>query len=407
MIKNKLRQNVHVYYVATLLLIISGALPHAVLTIILLNKGLTLSQIMLVQAGFSLAIMLSEYPSGLLADTFSRKKIFLISKLFMIAMFLMVIYGNSFSGMVLAWFLYGIANALDSGTIDADLINHLKEGHAELGLSKFIKNNNRLSFLALLIGSTIGSLLYYQVGIKFYFLSILLTLTAIGLVAILYDEKNMNKAEKHMPAKPILAQGKAGILELRHSKALKMMMGLSFVGQFFFQTHYQLWQALYLYHGINQRNFYLFYLTFQIISILAYSMPTPKSGVVHYQRVLCLLLFVFAGLIFGLYSKMNVLFIASYILLVFLFTIFDYISSYIFAKNVSAAHISALTSLKSTCGRIAALISLGLSSFLLNFFSVQTVATLNFVFATIFSIAVVLNFYTIFKNRKLVFKIKA
>ncbi|RXI79537.1 hypothetical protein DXH47_02090 [Levilactobacillus suantsaii] len=57
-----LRRNVQAYYVALVLITIASVLPHAVLTIVLLAKGLSLSQMMLVQAGHSLAIIISEYP---------------------------------------------------------------------------------------------------------------------------------------------------------------------------------------------------------------------------------------------------------------------------------------------------------------------------------------------------------
>ena len=51
---------------------------------VLKQLGLSLSQIMLIQVGYSLAIILIEYPSGILADIYSRKLIFILScKLFL------------------------------------------------------------------------------------------------------------------------------------------------------------------------------------------------------------------------------------------------------------------------------------------------------------------------------------
>ncbi|KXT64891.1 MFS transporter [Streptococcus lutetiensis] len=49
-------------------------MPHSILTVILLAKGLSVSQILLIQSAYSIAIVLFELPSGLLADNHSRKK---------------------------------------------------------------------------------------------------------------------------------------------------------------------------------------------------------------------------------------------------------------------------------------------------------------------------------------------
>ena len=93
--------------------------PHAILTPLLLDKGLSLSQILLVQAGFSIAVLLFEFPSGSIADMISRRTLYFISRLVFCAFFLLVIFGHGFPLMLLAWIIYGLATALESGTLDA------------------------------------------------------------------------------------------------------------------------------------------------------------------------------------------------------------------------------------------------------------------------------------------------
>ena len=61
------------YLSATFLATIAYTLPHSILTVLLLSKGLSISQILLIQSAYSLAIILCEFPSGMLADTWSRK----------------------------------------------------------------------------------------------------------------------------------------------------------------------------------------------------------------------------------------------------------------------------------------------------------------------------------------------
>ena len=103
----QLHKNIKIFYLATTLTTLAASLPHAVLTVLLFAKGLSLTQIMLVQATYSLVILVSEYPSGLLADLYSKKVLFLWAKVFLSGMFLLVWLGESFQTILLAWACYG------------------------------------------------------------------------------------------------------------------------------------------------------------------------------------------------------------------------------------------------------------------------------------------------------------
>lgn len=107
-------RNTFVYLLANFLVTVAYSMPHSILTVILLSKGLSLSQILIVQSAYSIAIVLCEFPSGLIADNYSRKNIYSLSKLFLIVMFLIVLFSNNFYLIFAAWFCYGIASALDT-----------------------------------------------------------------------------------------------------------------------------------------------------------------------------------------------------------------------------------------------------------------------------------------------------
>ena len=161
-------RNTFVYLWANFLVTVAYSMPHSILTVILLSKGLSLSQILIVQSAYSIAIVLFEFPSGLIADNYSRKNIYSLSKLFLIVMFLIVLFSNNFYLIFAAWFCYGIASALDSGTLDAYIINQLKIAHREDDLRKFLALNNRLEIVGLLLGSSLGGVLYLSIGINIY-----------------------------------------------------------------------------------------------------------------------------------------------------------------------------------------------------------------------------------------------
>ena len=77
---NLLKKNILVYYISIILISLTKALPHSILTLILFEKGLTIANIAVVQAMYSLAILLFEIPSGLWADLYSRKQLYILSK---------------------------------------------------------------------------------------------------------------------------------------------------------------------------------------------------------------------------------------------------------------------------------------------------------------------------------------
>lgn len=166
----KMTRNTFVYFLSNFLVTVAYSMPHSILTVILLAKGLTLSQILLIQSGYSIAIVLFEFPSGLLADNYSRKNLYSLSKVFLIVMFLIVLFSSNFYLIFLAWFCYGIAAALDSGTLDAYIINQLKLAGRENELQRFLALSNRLEIVGLLLGSSLGGILYQFIGINIYVL---------------------------------------------------------------------------------------------------------------------------------------------------------------------------------------------------------------------------------------------
>ena len=51
----------------------SRVLPHAILSVILLDKGFSISQISLIQSIFMIVALIMEIPSGIISDIISEK----------------------------------------------------------------------------------------------------------------------------------------------------------------------------------------------------------------------------------------------------------------------------------------------------------------------------------------------
>ncbi|MCY3036846.1 MULTISPECIES: MFS transporter [Aerococcus] len=388
LLKNK---NIRIYLLSIFLTTISYALPHSILTVLLLAKGVSLSQIALIQMAYSGGMILSEFPSGVISDLWSRKSLYLLSKVLLIVMFCLVLFTSNFWTLALAWFTYGIASAFDSGTLDSEIIVSLKESDRAL-IPQFVSIDNNTQTFALLLGSVLGSFLYFKINIFIYLLAILLTGIAIFLVYCLYQE-NPRKNEDLISINTVLMkeQIRESFSELMHNAKLRKIFCVALISQIFFQTHFQLWQAFLLEKSVKEEHFIFYYVIFQIITMVAYSVPIDqvKERLTKRHFSTQLLILIMVILPFLLLSKHFFLFSSAYIIFVFLFFLIEYMVNSYFNDAVSEDNISSLVSLKSTVSRLFSMLCLLAMSLLLNRFPTSLIVSMSF----LISILLLLGFY--------------
>lgn len=375
-----IKRNTLVFLLSNFLVSVAYSLPHSILTVILLAKGLSLSQILIIQSAYSIAIVLFEFPSGLLADNYSRKNLYSLSKLFLIIMFLVVLFSNQFYLIFAAWFCYGIAAALDSGTLDAYIINQLKLAHRESDLQRFLALSNRLEIIGLLIGSSLGGILYHFIGINIYVLGTVFLVASTLISFFFFKETTKSDSLQDSHVMVLKKQITDSFKELREQPRLSLILIFDFLTQIFFQTHFQLWQSFFLSKGIDSQYFPFFYITFQVITLFSYSINI--DGVKKYAGVLKFSpLIVFLPLTFFL-GKIEI-FLTAYFIFVFVFYVIEFILNYQFNKMVSVENISSLISFKSTVSRIGSVLLLCILSFMVKQMSVSAVMAINFMLSLV------------------------
>ena len=375
-----IKRNTLVFLLSNFLVSVAYSLPHSILTVILLAKGLSLSQILIIQSAYSIAIVLFEFPSGLLADTYSRKNLYSLSKLFLIIMFLIVLFSNQFYLIFAAWFCYGIAAALDSGTLDAYIINQLKLAHREAELRKFLALSNRLEIVGLLLGSSLGGILYHFIGINIYVLGTVFLVASTLISFFFFKETTKSESLQDSHVMVLKKQITDSFKELRKQPRLSLILIFDFLTQIFFQTHFQLWQSFFLSKGIDSQYFPFFYIAFQVITLFSYSINI--DGIKKYAGVLKFSpLIVFLPLTFFL-GKIEI-FLTAYFLFVFVFYVIEFILNYQFNKMVSVENISSLISFKSTVSRIGSILLLCILSFMVKQMSISAVMAINFMLSLI------------------------
>lgn len=375
-----IKRNTLVFLLSNFLVSVAYSLPHSILTVILLAKGLSLSQILIIQSAYSIAIVLFEFPSGLLADNYSRKNLYSLSKLFLIIMFLIVLFSNQFYLIFAAWFCYGIAAALDSGTLDAYIINQLKLAHHGAELRKFLALSNRLEIVGLLLGSSLGGILYHFIGINIYVLGTVFLVVSTLISFFFFKETTKSDSLQDSHVMILKKQITDSFKELRKQPRLSLILIFDFLTQIFFQTHFQLWQSFFLSKGIDSQYFPFFYITFQVITLFSYSINI--DGVKKYAGVLKFSpLIVFLPLTFFL-GKIEI-FLTAYFIFVFVFYVIEFILNYQFNKMVSVENISSLISFKSTVSRIGSVLLLCILSFMVKQMSVSAVMAIDFMLSLV------------------------
>lgn len=375
-----IKRNTLFFLLSNFLVSVAYSLPHSILTVILLAKGLSLSQILIIQSAYSIAIVLFEFPSGLLADNYSRKNLYSLSKLFLIIMFLIVLFSNQFYLIFAAWFCYGIAAALDSGTLDAYIINQLKLAHHGAELRKFLALSNRLEIVGLLLGSSLGGILYHFIGINIYVLGTVFLVVSTLISFFFFKETTKSDSLQDSHVMILKKQITDSFKELRKQPRLSLILIFDFLTQIFFQTHFQLWQSFFLSKGIDSQYFPFFYITFQVITLFSYSINI--DGVKKYTGVLKFSpLIVFLPLTFFL-GKIEI-FLTAYFIFVFVFYVIEFILNYQFNKMVSFENISSLISFKSTVSRIGSVLLLCILSFMVKQMSVSAVMAINFMLSLV------------------------
>ncbi|MDK8701050.1 MFS transporter [Corynebacterium pseudodiphtheriticum] len=406
------------FFAAELLMNLALTVPHAVLTPLLLDKGLSLSQILLVQAGFSVAVLLFEFPSGSIADMISRRTLYFISRLVFCIFFLMVIFGHGFPLMLLAWIIYGLATALESGTLDAALINNAKNrqrpagtvgepDHVESRISWLVRKEGQSAYLGMMIGSTIGALLYLSVGASIYFISVGATVISVVTIALFFRIPEQHKVatvggnesaasigeneagasvDKQDAARiggarrlwqELRSHARATVEEMRDSAALRQFLLLAVIAQAFLQLHFQLWQAVGLEKGFGESHLLFLYLLF---IGMAFGASFIRPEVLFQRRALVVAgVVAFPGLAWLSYLVDGWVYLVFYGALAFLLIVFANYSAFGVRRASSVERIGAVTSLVGIVGRIGAIGVLAVASVFVNFYSAAAVASGGFV----------------------------
>lgn len=355
-------------------------LPHAILTVFLLYQGSSLTQIALLQSIYMVVVMFTEFPSGVWADRFSRKKIYLLSLIILLLAYLLIgFYSTNYIILCIAYALYGLSVSLKSGTLEADAVLELTE--QQKPIKEFSVILSYVTNVSSIIGGLCGSFLYSFFLNKIYFVSIILF--AISFIIAL--SCGFVKEERNAGALSLKSELKDGYEIIKESDILKYILLLFGIMTLFLQPFYQYWQVLYDENNVPEAYFGIIYVIFQLCGIIGtyiykhcFNNKKFNAGI-----ILIIIPLVYAlGLLIPNGTTI------SLILAVIVFNIYSIHIDVVQKENAPAEHISSFFSLAGTVDNIFSIISLFIMAFLTESIGVEQAYLVEFALFACFAIIV-------------------
>ena len=128
--------------------------------IIYLQGKVTIPQVSFLFAFRYFIQLITELPTGALADILGKKSTIIIGYLISVLYFFLLFFSQNFYHFLFAYFLGGIGDSLLSGSTDALVYDSLKQDKNEKNYSKVLVNQNIFFQIGLIIGTISGGFLY-------------------------------------------------------------------------------------------------------------------------------------------------------------------------------------------------------------------------------------------------------
>jgi predicted MFS family arabinose efflux permease len=122
-----------------------------VLVLLLLERGLTLAQLGLIFAAQGLVVLVLELPTGGFADALGRRRVLLIASVFEVGAIVLLIAADSVAVLALAFALFGVYRALESGPLDSWYVDTAQALDPEADIER------GLSLGAIVLGVAVGA----------------------------------------------------------------------------------------------------------------------------------------------------------------------------------------------------------------------------------------------------------
>lgn len=216
-------------------------------TLFLMNAGLTIFQVMLVNAAFTVGQLVFEVPTGVVADTIGRKASFLLASAVIFASTLLYVASAEY-GLGLRWFaaasvLLGFGFSCQTGAVDAWLVDALDHTGFDMPKERVFSWGGIAFGAAMLVGTLSGGFLG-QLNLSYPYIAraglliVTFIVTAIMMRDLGFEPRPLRLANFGEETRTIFD---AGMKYGWHHPVVRPLMWASFaLGCFFIYAFYSL-----------------------------------------------------------------------------------------------------------------------------------------------------------------------
>ncbi|WP_313162610.1 MFS transporter [Sedimentibacter sp.] len=178
-----------------------------VLSLLLIQKGATLSMLSILIGIYSFSVIILEFPTGIMTDIMGRKKTFCLSLIVSLMFSIVVLLGNGTVILYIGMLLYGLNRAISSGSFEALFIDSYINEFGKDKLHDVTIRINVTDTLGLSAGALAGGYLpeisdKYFSSIGMYDLSLIvrtiLTFIVLIFVMVYIKETVVNENKKRV-----------------------------------------------------------------------------------------------------------------------------------------------------------------------------------------------------------------
>ena len=190
-----LRSNIRKLYLFSFLKMM--LFPMAIITLFWKDHiGLSLTEIMLLQAVFSLASLCLEYPSGYISDRLGYRFSLNIAALFGIVGWGLYTVAGSFAGVLVAEILLGISYAFISGSDSALLFETLRQQEKEQHYTLYDGRMSGFAQTGEAVGAIGAGLLYAAFPLLPFIIQVLVWIVALTITLSLHEAPKAEQIDR-------------------------------------------------------------------------------------------------------------------------------------------------------------------------------------------------------------------
>ncbi len=228
---------------------LAASLIWAINTIFLIrNGGLTLFEVMLVNAIYTVAQMVFEVPTGVIADTIGRKASIILSMVTLVISTLLYVLtpsmGWGFAGFAVASVIIGLGYTFQSGAVDAWIVDALDSCGYEHPKERVFARGQIAGGLGMLVGSLLGGVLGQVSLVLPYVVRAGLVAVCLVLVAALVRDEGFTPRALHWSTFGTETRRvfDSGVRYGWRSPVVRPLLWVSAVGGVFFMYGFYAWQ---------------------------------------------------------------------------------------------------------------------------------------------------------------------